>query len=204
MEGNPPVPKVHERSFPVPIEKEGMSHIPMTTPLSILVTSFNWSRLAGYHLPSYVPFEIIVQAYHMAIASTVIDEGAPISILSSTVLQALVSPHLVLVTQNLLSFNRGTTQPLGILPKFRITFGGNIVYMDMMVFQGPLDFNLLLCHDYVYIMGDLVSSLFQVTCFPHEGSIAIIDQPIFIGLESTPDEPSSLNGSYVQEVSPLR
>ena len=64
------------------------------------------------------------------------------------------------VTQNLLAFNRGTNEQLGILPQLPITLGGKTVYIDMMVVQGPLDFNLLLGRDYVYVMGDLVSSLF--------------------------------------------
>jgi len=52
-----------------------------------------------------------------------------------------------------------------------------------MVVQGPLDFNLRLGYDYVYIIAALVSSLFRVMCFSNEGSIVIIDELIFIGLE---------------------
>ena len=85
------------------------------------------------------------------------------------------------VTKNLLAFNRGTSQPLGILLKFTITLGGMTIYVDMMVFQGPLDFNIPLGHDYVYVMGVLVSSLFRVVCFLHEGRIVTIDQLSFIG-----------------------
>lgn len=77
--------------------------------------------------------------------------------MSSTTCQALGSPQLVHVTQNLLAFNRGTSQPLGFLPKFPITLGGKTVYIDVMVVQGPLDFNLLLGRNYVYVMGALVS-----------------------------------------------
>ena len=39
--------------------------------------------------------------------------------------------------------------------------------------------------------------------FPHEGSIVIIDQHTFICRKSTPTQPSSLNGSYMQVASPL-
>jgi len=131
------------------------------TPLpSSLVTYFDWSQLAGYCLPSYVPFQITVHAYHMDVLSTVIEEGASVSILSSTVWKAFGSPHLVPVTQNMLAFKRGTSQLLGILHKLPITLGGKTIYIDVMVVQGPLDFNLLLGRDYVYIMGALVSSLF--------------------------------------------
>ena len=103
----------------------------------------------------------------------------------------------------MLAFDRGTSQPLGILSKLPITLGGKAAYIDVMVVQGSLDFNVLLGCDYVYVMGALVSSLFRVMCFLHEGSIVIFDQLTFIGPESTPHQPSSLNGSYVQAVSPL-
>ncbi|MCY6525164.1 hypothetical protein, partial [Actinobacillus pleuropneumoniae] len=89
---------------------------------------------------------------------------------------ALGSPQLVPVTQNLLDFNGGTIQPLGILSHFPVTLGGKTVYIDMMVVQGPLDFNLLLGREYVYVMGALVSFLFRVVCFLHEGRIVTIDQ----------------------------
>lgn len=71
-----------------------------------------------------------------------------------------------------------------------------------MVVQGPLDFNLLLGHDYVYVMGALVSSRFHQMCFPREGRIVTIDQLSFIGPNLTPNQPASLNGPYIQVVSP--
>jgi len=138
----------------------------------------------------------------MAIPSIVIDEGASVSILYLTTWQALGSPHLVPVTQNMLAFDRGTSQPLGILSKLPITLGGKVAYINVMVVQGSLDFNLLIGCDYVYVMGALVSSLFRVMCFPHEGRIMIIDQLTFIGPKSTPNQPSSINGSYMQAISP--
>lgn len=134
---------------------------------------------------------------------TFIDEGAYVSILSSIASQDLGSSQLIPVTHNLLAFDKGTNQPLGILLKLPITLRGNNVYIDVMVVQGLLDFNLLLGCDFVYVMGALVYSLFQVMWFPHEGSIVIIDQLAFIGHGSTPTQPSSLNGSYVKVVWPL-
>ena len=78
-------------------------------PPSSLITSFDWNRLARCHLPSYVPFWIIVQVYKMIMSGAIIDEGALVSILSTTAWQALGSPPLVLITQNLLGFNKGTS-----------------------------------------------------------------------------------------------
>jgi hypothetical protein len=68
-----------------------------------------------------------------------------------------------------------------------------------MVVQDPLDFSLLLGQDYVYAMKSLVSTLFRVIYFPHNGRIVTIDQLSFIG----PDWVTSLSGSYMQAVSPL-
>jgi hypothetical protein len=73
-----------------------------------------------------------------------IDEGASISILSSFSWQALSCPPLAPITQNMLAFNRRTSQPLGILPHFLVTLGWKTVFIDIMVVQDPLDFSLLL------------------------------------------------------------
>jgi len=76
---------------------------------------------------------------------------------------------------NLTAFDGGTSQPLGILPKFPITLGGKTVYIDVLVTQGVSEFSFLLGHDYVYTMDALVSSLFRVVFFPHNGRIVTID-----------------------------
>jgi hypothetical protein len=73
-----------------------------------------------------------------------IDEGVSISILSSFPWKALGCSQLAPVTQNLLSFNRRTSQTLGTLPQFPITLGGKTVFIDVRVIQDPLDFSLLL------------------------------------------------------------
>jgi hypothetical protein len=67
-----------------------------------------------------------------------------------------------------------------------------------MVVQDPLDFSLLLGRDYVYAMKAIVSTLFCVIYFPHDGLVVTIDQLSFID----PDWIASLNGSYMQMVLP--
>jgi hypothetical protein len=109
-----------------------------------------------------------------------IDEGASVIILSSITWQDLGRPQLALVTQNLLSFNRRTIQPLGTLPQFPLTLGGKTIFIGVMVVQDPLDFALLLGRDYVYAMKDIVSTLFRVIYFHHIGRIVTIDQLSFI------------------------
>jgi hypothetical protein len=80
------------------------------------------------------------------------------------------------MTQNLLTFDRRVSQPLGILPQFLVTLGGKMVYVYVMVVHDPLDFNLLLKKYYVYIMRDFFSTLFQVMGFPHNRNIVMINQ----------------------------
>jgi hypothetical protein len=84
------------------------------------------------------------------------------------------------VTQNLLAFNTRTSQPLGTLPWFSVTLEGKIVFVDVMVVRDPLDFTLLLGQNYVYSMKAIVSTLFHVIYFPHDGRMVTIDQLSFI------------------------
>jgi len=64
-------------------------------------------------------------------------------------------------------------------PQLTILLGGKIVHVDVIVVQGPLYFNMLLRHDYVYAMNTVVSTLFWVMHFPHNGSIVTINQLAF-------------------------
>jgi hypothetical protein len=176
----------------------GIPPPPMESPPSNEAILFDWGALTGPRLPSHIPFHITVQVHGRDVPQTFIDEGASVSILSSVSWYALGCLQLALVTQNLLAFNRRTSQPLGILPQFPVTLGGKTVFIDVMVVQDPLYFYLLLGRDYVYAMKALVSTLFRVISFPHDGRIVTIDQFSFI----SPDWVTSLSGSYMQTVSP--
>jgi hypothetical protein len=163
----------------------------------------DWGALTGARLPSHIPFKITVQVCGQTIPHTLIDEGSFVSILSSIAWQALGYPQLVLVTSNFFSFNRRTNHPLGILPQFPVTLGGKNVFIDVMVVQDPLDFDLQLVRDYVYAMKSIVSTLFRVIYFPHDGIIVTIDQLSFIGPNFPINPMTSLNRSYMQSLSPL-
>jgi hypothetical protein len=93
--------------------------------------------------------------------------------------------------------------PLGILPQFPVTLGGKIVFIDVMVVQDPLDFDLLLGRDYVYTIKSIVSTLFHVIYFPHNGIMVTIDQLSFVSPDVTINPMTSLNGSNMQSISPL-
>jgi hypothetical protein len=176
----------------------GIPPPPVEPPPSNEAILFDWGALTGPRLPPHVPFQITVQVRGRDVPQTLIDEGASVSILSSVAWYALGCPQLAPVTHSLLAFNRGTSQPLGILPQFPVTLGGKTVFIDVMVVRDPLDFSLLLGRDYVYAMKAIVSTLFRVISFPHDGIIVTIDQLSFMG----PDWVTSLSGSYMQTVSP--
>ncbi|MCY6488262.1 hypothetical protein, partial [Actinobacillus pleuropneumoniae] len=91
---------------------------------------------------------------------------------------------------------------MGVLPQVPITLGGKTVLIDMMVVDSPLDFNMLLGRDYVYAMNVVVSSLFRVMCFLHEGKVVqLIDQLSFPGSNTATSQKSSLNGLFVSRMS---
>jgi hypothetical protein len=159
---------------------------------------FDWGVLTGPRLPSHIPFQITVQVCGLDVPQTLIDEGSSVSIFSSIVWKALGCPPLAPVMQNLLAFNRRTSQPLGTLPQFHVTLGGKTVFIDVMVVQEPLDFSLLLGRDYFYAMKAIVPTLFHVISFPHDGRVVTVDQLSFID----PACIASLNGSYMHTVSP--
>jgi hypothetical protein len=177
----------------------GIPPSPTKSPPSNEAILFDWGALTGPRLPSHIPLHITIQVHGRDIPQTLIDEGASVSILSNVPWYALGCPHLALVTQNLLAFNRRTSQPLGILPQFLVTLGGKTIFIDVMVVRDPLYFSLLLGRDYVYAMKSFVSTLFCVISFPHDGRIVTIDQLSFIG----PNWVTSLSGSYMQTISPL-
>lgn len=88
-ENDPPIPADSESPSSVPVEHGGNHTIP---PPSSSVVSFDWSHLAAFRLPSYVPFQITVHAYDKAVLGTVLDEGASVSLMPFTTWQALGSP----------------------------------------------------------------------------------------------------------------
>jgi hypothetical protein len=72
--------------------------------------------------------------------------------------------------------------PHGILPTFLVQLGGKMVELDVDVVDAPLDYNLLLGHNWTYAMNGVVSFVFRTLCFPHNWkimTIMMIDQLSF-------------------------
>ena len=130
----------HGGNLPVPLPQEGSSSVQVihlavysVPPPSNLVIFFDWNLLARPRLPSNVPFRIIVQDYRMIMAGTIIDEGASMSILSSTAWKVLGFPSLLSEIRNLSGFNKGTSQLLGILPNLPINLRRKTIHLNVMV-----------------------------------------------------------------------
>ena len=197
----------HGDSLPVPLPQEGSSSesypvVYSVAPPSHLVVSFDWNQLGRPRLLASVPFQIIVQAYKTIMAGTIIDEWTSVSTLSSIAWEVLGSPSLLPEMRNMIGFDKGTSRPLGILPNVPITLRKKTVYINVMVVQGPLDYNLLLGRDYIYSMGAIIPSLFRVMCFPHEGRVVkLVDQLPFPGSHIANSQIPSLNGLFTQGMS---
>jgi hypothetical protein len=89
----------------------GIPPSPAKPPPSNEAILFYWGVLTGPHLPSHIPFKIIVQVFGRDIPHALIDEGSFVSILSFIAWQDLGYPQLVSVTQTMFTFNKRTSQP---------------------------------------------------------------------------------------------
>jgi hypothetical protein len=186
LESDESIDYVFSISISLLSEQGGIPLASSTPPPSPRMVSFDWNDLVDPCLPSSAPFQIRVEINSNNIYRCIVYEGVFKSILSSSAWQALDSPELVSASHELFDFGRRLSEYLGIIPQFPISLGGNIVLVDFIVVQGPLDFSMLLRRDYVYVMNVMVSTLFRVMHFPHNGSIVIVDY-----LESDNHHPNS-------------
>lgn len=160
-------------------ESSSIGGIPVSSnvpPRSSNSVSFDWDSLVEPRLPSAAPFQIKVRVNSKNVYRCMVDEGSSASIIPYLTWKALGSPKLLTTQSQLLAYDRRPGESMGVLPQVPITLGGKTVLIDMMVVDSPLDFNMLLGRDYVYAMNAVVSSLFRVMCFPHNGNIVTIDQ----------------------------
>jgi hypothetical protein len=163
-------------SSSIPFEQGGIPLSLSMPPPSPRMVYFYWNDLVDPHFPSSAPFQItvLVESMLKGIRRCFLDEGSTTIILSSSAWEAFGSPKLVSATSELLDFDRKPSECLGLLPQFSITLGGKTVVIDMLVVPRPLEFKIILGHDYVYAMKDVVSTMFHVMHFPHNGSIFML------------------------------
>jgi hypothetical protein len=61
---------------------------------------------------------------------------------------------------------------------------GKAINVEVEVFDAPLNYNLLLGRRWIDSMHTVVSTLFCVLCFPHQGRVITIDQLAFFNFDS--------------------
>ena len=127
----------------------------------------------------HVAFQIHVDYLKYTIKRIVIDEGVAMCVMSLTYWKAIGSLTLSQSPTMLTAFDGHYFRLHGILPAFPVQLGGKTVEVDVKVVDAPLDYNLLLGHNWTYDMIAFISSVFCTLCFPHDGKIVIIDQLSF-------------------------
>jgi hypothetical protein len=134
-------------------------------------------------LPPQLAFQIQVVVENKNIYRTVIDVGALTCVMFVTCWEPIGSPSLAESHNTLKAFNSTSFKPYGVLPSLSITLEGKSVNVMVEVFDAPLDYNLLLGHSWIDSMHAVVSTLFQVLHFPHQGKVVTVDQLAFFNFD---------------------
>jgi hypothetical protein len=106
-------------------------------------------------LPYHVAFQIHVGYSKYTIKRVVVDEGTATCVMSLICWKALDSLTLSKSLNMLTSFDGHSFHPHGILPTFLVQLGGKTVEVEVEVVDAPLDYNLLLGHNWTYSMISL-------------------------------------------------
>jgi hypothetical protein len=135
-------------------------------------------------LPPQLEFQIQVVVSDKNICRTVIDEGASTCVIYFACWKAIGSPPLNESQNTLKAFNGSSFKPYSVLPSFPITLEGKTVQVELEVFDTPLDYNILLGRSWIDSMRAIVSTLFHVIHFPHQGKVVTIDQLAFFNSDT--------------------
>jgi hypothetical protein len=135
-------------------------------------------------LPPQLAFQIQVVVADKSICRTVVDEGASTCVMSFSCWKSIGSPPLTESQNTLRAFNGSGFKPYGVLPSLPVTLEGKTVQIEVEVFDTPLDYNLLLGRSWVDSMRAIVSTLFHVLRFPHQGKVVTVDQLAFFNADT--------------------
>jgi hypothetical protein len=134
------------------------------------------------HIPRVPPqlaFQIQGVVADKNICRTIIDKGSSTCIIFVACWKAIGSPPLTKSHNTLKAFNGSSFKPYGVLPLLPITLQGKSINVEVEVFDAPLDYNLLLGRRWIDSMHVVVSTLFRVVCFPHQGKVVTIEKLAF-------------------------
>jgi hypothetical protein len=135
-------------------------------------------------LPPQLAFQIQVIVFEKNICRTIIDEGASTCVMSLACWKAIGSPSLNESQNTLKSFNGSSFKPYGVLPSLPITLEGKMVQVEVEVFDTPLDYNIFLGCSWIDSMHAVVSTLFHVVHFPHQGKVITVNQLAFFNSDT--------------------
>jgi hypothetical protein len=135
-------------------------------------------------LPPQLAFQIQVVVADKSICRTIVDEGASTCVMSFSCWKAIGSPLLTESQNTLRAFNGSSFKPHGVLSSLPVTLEGKTVQIEVEVFDTPLDYNLLLGRSWVDSMRAVVSTLFRVLRFPHQGKVVTVDQLAFFNADT--------------------
>ena len=94
--------------------------------------------------------------FYSVIKHTVINEGAAAFVMSLSCWKSLGSPKLSQSTTMLTAFDGRSFRPHKIIPSLKFLLVGKIVAIEVKVVDVPLDYNLLLGHNWMYSMQAVV------------------------------------------------
>jgi hypothetical protein len=98
--------------------------------------------------------------------------------------KAIGSPPLNESQNTLKAFNGSGFKPYSVLPSLPIMLEGKTVQVEVEVFDAPLDYHLLLGRSWIDSMRVVVSTLFRVVRFPHQGKVITVDQLAFFNSDT--------------------
>ena len=103
-------------------------------------------------LPYYVSLLINVECLNMTVKNTMINEGAPASVMSLSCWKGLGSPKLSKSDSMLTVFDGRSFMPHRIFPPLKVRLVGKTIAIEFEVVDAPLDYNLLLGRNWMYSM----------------------------------------------------
>jgi hypothetical protein len=143
-------------------------------------------------LAHHVAFQIVV-VYAMKsltwnIFCMVVDEGGSSCMMSLACWKAIGQSELSMSPTFLTAFDDRYFRPRGIIPSFPLQLEGKKVCVEVEVVDVPLNYNILLGQSLTYALTTVVSMIFQVLCFPHEGQIITVDHLSFSHIDPSSGE----------------
>jgi hypothetical protein len=127
-----------------------------------------------------------------------VDEEASTCVMFVTCWKSIGSPALTESHNTLKYFNGTMYKPYGVLPALSIALEGKSVTVEVEVFDAPLDYNLLPGRSWIDAMHAIVSTIFHVIHFHHQGKVFTVDQLAFFSFDSC-----TSNVTFIEKTPPV-